>query len=98
MQCYHRELFTPLKEKLFNCVNDMILEDRNCDVVQRYKIKHLLRIFEEVDMKNPDLNKEGENLFWTGEPTHVVLNEWFNQHFVAVVSFLNLLISIFLLK
>jgi len=83
MKIYFNQLFIPLKEKLFQAINLLIQEDRDCNVVQRYKIKNMLRIFEEVDMKNPELNKEGENLFWTGESTNGILNEWFNQRFLA---------------
>lgn len=85
MKQYLNELFAPLKEKLFEAVNNMIKDDRDSNVVARYKIKNLLRIFEEVDMKNPDLNKEQDNLYWTGEPTLGILNEWFNQRFIIFV-------------
>lgn len=83
MKIYFNKLFLPLKEKLFLAVNNLIQDDRDCNVVQRYKIKNLLRIFEEVDMKNPELNKEGENLFWTGETTNGVLNQWFSEKFLG---------------
>lgn len=83
MKVYMNKLFLPLKDKLFTAVNNLIQDDRDCNVVERYKIKNLLRIFEEVDMKNPDLNKEGDNLFWTGEQTYGILNEWFNSRFLS---------------
>jgi hypothetical protein len=83
MKTYFNKLFKPMKEQLFAAVNKMIEDDRDCNVVGRYKIKNLLRIFEEVDMKNPDLNKEGDNLFWSGEPQLLVLNEWFDKKFLG---------------
>jgi cullin-4 len=81
MKIYFNKLFKPLKDQLSDALNKMIEDDRDCNVVARYKIKNLLRIFEEVDMKNPDLNKVEDNLFWTGEPTNFVLNEWFEKKF-----------------
>ena len=83
MKIYFNKLFCPLKANLFTAVNFLIQDDRDCNVVQRYKIRNILGIFEEVDMKNPELIKEGENLFWIGEPTNGILNEWFNQKFLG---------------
>jgi hypothetical protein len=45
MRIYFNYLFTPLREKLFVAVNFLIQDDRDCNVVQRYKIKNILRIF-----------------------------------------------------
>jgi hypothetical protein len=36
-------------------------------------------------MKNPELNKRGDELFWTGEFTNTSLNEWFNNEFIKDV-------------
>jgi hypothetical protein len=85
MRVYHKELFVPLQKKLYKAVNNMIKEDRDCSMVARYKIKHILRIFEEVDMKNPDLIKEGDNLYWVGGPVLGILSDWFNNHFLKFV-------------
>jgi hypothetical protein len=85
MLVYFKEMFTPLKNKLFEAVNNMIKDDRDCSVAARYKIKHLLQIFEEIDMKSPELIKEGDNLYWVGNPTLVVLTEWFTDKFVNFV-------------
>jgi hypothetical protein len=86
MKVYQKELFAPLQKKLYQAVNNMIKEDRDCSMVERYKIKHVLRIFEEVDMKVPDLVKEGDNLYWVGQPTLGILTDWFNNHFLQFVS------------
>jgi hypothetical protein len=86
MKVYYKELFLPLQKKLYEAVNNMIKEDRDCSVVARYKIKHILRIFEEVDMKNPDLVKEGDSLYWVGQPVLVILSDWFTNYFLKFVS------------
>lgn len=80
MKIYERILFLQLKEKLFEAVNKMIEDDRDCKLVDRNKIKKMLKIIEEVDLKNPVLNKVEDNLFWTGEQTNGHLNEWFNKY------------------
>jgi hypothetical protein len=90
MNAYYVEMFTPLKNKLFEAVNNMIKDDRDCIVVARYKIKHLLQVFEEIDMKNPELIKEGDNLYWVGSPTLGILTEWFNERFVSFVNINNI--------
>lgn len=96
MQVYFIEMFTPLKNKLFEAVNQMIKDDRDCTVVARYKIKNLLQIFEEIDMKKPELIKEGDNLYWVGNPTLTVLSEWFNDKFVGfVIIIINLDIRLY---
>jgi hypothetical protein len=46
----------------------------------------MLKIIEEVDLKNPVLNKVEESLFWTGEQTNAYLNEWFNKYLLPSVS------------
>jgi hypothetical protein len=89
MMVYFKEMFTPLKIMLFDAVNTMIKDDRDCIVVPRYKIKHLLQIIEEIDMKNPELIKEGDNLYWIGTPSLGVLSEWFNERFFSFVYFFN---------
>lgn len=95
MTVYFNEMFTPLKFKLFDAVNDMIRDDRDCIVVPRYKIKHLLQIVEEIDMKSPELIKEGDNLYWVGTPTLLVLSEWFNEKFVSFVYIINIDLRIY---
>ena len=42
-------------------------------------------------MQNPELNKIGDELFWTGEFTNTSLTEWFNAEFIKdVIILLNL--------
>ena len=78
---YQTDLFNPLKEKLYVIATNMIRDDRLCKVVQRYKIKNLLKIFEEIDLKKAELIKEGDELVWKGEPTLIVINEYMTKQF-----------------
>lgn len=79
--CYSN-LLVNSKEHLFETLNVMVEADRNNEVIDRSKIKHLFRIFEEIDMKNPDLKKRPDGtLYWTGEKTKGALNEWFDNQF-----------------
>jgi cullin 1 len=44
LKLYFMELYIPLKKSLFEAVDKMIEADRNCEVVDRSKIKNLLRV------------------------------------------------------
>ena len=44
LKMYLNELFVPLKKNLFEAVDKMIESDRNCDIVDRSKIKNILRV------------------------------------------------------
>jgi hypothetical protein len=98
MKIYEKEMYLPLKEKLYDAVNEMIKDDRDGKVVPRYKIRNTLRIFEEVDINNPELNKQGENIWWSGQTTNNYLNEWFNPKFIKMVIILILIIFINFIK
>lgn len=86
MRLYYESFFLPLKIPLFQAVNGLIESQRNCMPIDTYKIKSLLTIFEEIDMKNPELCKQGDNIYWVGESTLGVLNEWFKQNFITVTD------------
>ncbi len=82
----HDILFQPLMDRLFTVVTNIIKEDRDGMVVQRYKIKNILRIFEDIDMKNPDLVKTKDDLYWTGTHVFGVINNWFKDHFLVATE------------
>ena len=81
MRIYQEKMFIPVKEKLYTAVNKLIKEDRDCNVIYRYKIKTMLRIFEEVDYKNPEIAKDNDKLFWSGECSNEFIKEWYNKYF-----------------
>lgn len=89
MKIFHDEMFLPLKDKLFESVNKFIELDRDCAVVQRYKVKNLLRIFEEVDMKKADLIKTMDDLYWKGEETLTILKEWFDKFLIKTEQYVS---------
>jgi hypothetical protein len=90
MKTLDEYLFRPLKDKLFDSVIKMIEDDRDCAVVHRFKIKNLLRAFEEIDMKNADLIKTNEEFLWKGRPTYYILREWFEKFISKTESYISL--------
>jgi len=81
LKIYREVMFVPLKEKLFKIVNNLIKNDRNCNISFRYKIKTLLKIFEEIDYHEPNIVKEKDKLKWEGQNKNVFIDEWFNSYF-----------------
>lgn len=81
MKIYQEKMFIPVKEKLYSAVNKLIKEDRDCNVIYRYKIKNVLRIIEDVDLKNPEIAKDNDRLFWTGDSVNEFIKEWYNKFF-----------------
>ncbi|MCQ2819534.1 MAG: cullin [archaeon] len=67
LKLFRKHMFLPLKEKLFDAVNKLIKEDRECNVIYRFKIKNMLKIIENVDLLKPEILREGDRFFWAGE-------------------------------
>jgi hypothetical protein len=67
----------------------MIRDDRECQIVDRIKIKRTLKILEDVDIKNPELNRANDEYFWSGESTNVVMKEWFASFVTDTKSYIN---------
>ena len=85
---YRTIMFIPLKDKLYKIVNNLIKNDRNCNISFRYKIKTLLKIFEEIDYNNPNIVKEKDNLKWEGENKNQFIDEWFNCFKQATTTYI----------
>jgi hypothetical protein len=49
----------------------------------------MLKILEDVDIKNPELNRVNEEYFWSGESTYSVLREWFNSFLADTKTYVN---------
>lgn len=81
MKIYQEKMFIPVKEKLYRAVNKLIKEDRDCNVIYRYKIKNVLKIIEEVDLKNPEIAKDNDRFFWSGESINEFIKEWYTKFF-----------------
>jgi hypothetical protein len=67
----------------------MIKDDRDCKIVDRSKIKKTLKIFDDLDIKNPELNIANDLYFWNGDTTNIVLKEWFNSFLSDSKNYLN---------
>ena len=85
---YREIMFIPLKDKLYSIVNNLIKNDRNCNISFRYKIKALLKIIEEVDYNEPNIIKEKDNLKWEGTNKNHFIDEWFNFFKQATVNYI----------
>lgn len=66
LHLYNKEMFTPLQSKLFQVTISMMRDDRLNKVVDREKIKQLIKVFEEIDLDEAELIKQGDNLNWRG--------------------------------
>jgi hypothetical protein len=66
LHLYARIMLEPLQQRLFNVTISMIRDDRLNKVVTRSKIKDLIKVFEEIDLDCAKLDKEGDDLIWTG--------------------------------
>ena len=86
---YSKAMFEPLQQKLFNVTISMIRDDRLNKVVTRSKIKDLIKIFEEIDFDSAKLEKEGDELIWTGTPNLKKATEFVERHLIPEVKFTN---------
>lgn len=53
-------IIIPIKNEIFNAVNKIIVDDRNCKIVERNKIKSILDFFINLDIDDPVIEKIGE--------------------------------------
>jgi len=67
----------------------MIRQDRDCQIVDRTKIKKMLKILEDVDIKLPELNRANEEYFWSGDSTYVVMKEWFASLVIETKNYIS---------
>jgi hypothetical protein len=82
---YYNNLFLPLKQKLISALNTLINNHRDGKVVEIMKIVKVIKIFRQVDLKEPILNKVGDDFEWSGnqKKSHTgVLTDWFYNHFI----------------
>ena len=84
---YHDTMFVPLKEKLFKVSISMLREDRQNKVVEKFKIKNLIKVFEEMDLLNAELIKKGDELIWVGKPELKIADDYVLKHLLPEVSF-----------
>ena len=78
-----------MKTDIFKAINNMIRQDRDCQIVDRTKIKKMLKILEDVDIKLPELNRANEEYFWSGDSTYVVMKEWFASLVIETKNYIS---------
>jgi len=89
LKVYHDNMFVPLKGKLFKVSISMIRQDRQNKVVEKFKIKNLIKVFEEMDMTNAELMKKGDELIWVGKPELKIADEYVMKYLLLEVLFKN---------
>lgn len=77
-------LFFPLKNNIINSLNTIINDHRDGKAVDVMKIVRTLKVFKQVDLNNPILNKVGDEFEWSGNQknTKGVLKDWFFSSFL----------------
>lgn len=86
LKCYHDTMFVPLKEKLFKVSINMIRDDRLNKVVEKFKIKNLIKIFEEMDLKDAELMKKNDELIWAGKPELKIADDYITRYLLPEVN------------
>lgn len=89
LKVFNSVLFSPMKERLIKAVNRLIDAHRSNKSVEISQINGILRIFEQVDMKNPVLVKDENGFNWTGIPTKEVYKEWFAYFLRSTESYVS---------
>ncbi len=88
LRCYHDTMFVHLKEKLFKISIIMLREDRQNKVVEKFKIKNLIKVFEEMDLTNAELVKKNDELIWVGKPELKIADEYVVKYLLPEVSYI----------
>ena len=94
MNLYKELYFNPLKDDIYKELNNLIKQDKNGNTESRNKIKSIMRILKDIDMKKPRaFNKENphiivlspeKNSFYDKkeeEYTYYYQNEWYEKYF-----------------
>ena len=87
----HRDhYFNQIEEKIEKEVNKLIKEDRNCNIESRSKIKIILSIINDLDLKNPKIIKENNKFCWINQKIegrenekidYIYARKWFDNYF-----------------
>lgn len=75
-------IYNSLKDKVLNAINMLIKEDRDCNVIYRFKIKNTLKIIENLDLlEDIEIIKENDVIKWSGKSKLIELNYWYSNYF-----------------
>lgn len=96
LRAYHDTMFVALKEKLFKVTINMLREDRQNKVVEKFKIKNLIKVFEEMDLSNAELIKKGDELIWVGKPELKIADDYVVRYLLPEVI-IDIMINIFMI-
>jgi hypothetical protein len=88
LRTYHDAMFVPLKEKLFKVSINMLREDRQNKVIEKFKIKSLIKVFEEMDLINAELVKKADELIWVGKPELKIADDFVVKYLLPDVFIL----------
>ena len=90
IQLYRKYLFDRLEDDIYEEVNKLIKDDRNCDLHDlhsRNKIKIILQIISDIDIQKPKIIKENNKIFWVLEDRvddnyeKIYQDKWYYNHF-----------------
>jgi hypothetical protein len=86
LHLYLKTMFEPLEQKLFKITISMIRDDRLNKVVTRSKIKDLIKIFEEIDLDSAKLERESDELVWSGSQNLKKATEFIEKFLIPEVN------------
>ena len=87
MKKYNSIYFEDIKKNVFIEVNKLIKEEREGNTESRNKIKRVMKILKDLDLKEPKIFKENNKITWTGNNNSEekekpeVQNLWYNEYF-----------------
>ena len=92
MDIYKSNFFDEIKKDIFIELDKLINEDRKGNKESRRKIKNIMLILKDFDMKYPKIVKENNKFIWINEENKYEENEneqktveqdlWFNEYFI----------------
>ena len=89
MKLYHTVYFDDVKKDVYTEVNKLIKEEREGNIESRNKIKRVMKILKDLDLKEPKIIKENNKHTWTGKEEKDnpdVENSWYEQYFSKETS------------
>ena len=92
MKLYNTLYFEDVKKDVYTEVNKLIKEERVGNIESRNKIKRVMKILKDLDLKEPKVNKENNKITWTGDNNSGekenpdVQNLWYDQYFSKETS------------
>ena len=67
IKLYKEHFFDLIETQIYIEVNKLIKDDRNCNIESRPKIKKILKILYDIDLLEPKIIKENNNILWVSD-------------------------------